>query len=132
MRVRIGLIVAVAIGIIIALYPLYAYHLTSYIWTMPEARGAEGEGYAAGENTIEVSGIVESVNASTGYITVDGKEIRVIGTWTGPNGETLEASQLLEEIKPDSTITVYAVERGRWGLVAEKIVIPGEGEYVRG
>jgi len=118
-RMKAGLAVAFVIGIAVALFPLYSDYLSPILWSEAEDAGEEEEDVYA------MTGIVESVIPEEEIIIVNGKEIMVKGYWyeEDDNTTTLYAADVIAMIQPGMKVTVEYTESGRWGAIAEKIVI---------
>jgi len=118
---RVGLAIAIFLGVVVALFPLYSERLGDVLWTIPEDAGEEEEVYS-------IEGVVESVDPGAGTLVVEGEEILFKGYWV-PEGEgendTVYYTELLSMIEPGTEVTVYYAESGRWGKMAEELVVNG-------
>lgn len=126
---RIGLITAIALGIVVALFPLYSDKVAPYLWSFnPNVQEKTGEA----EGTVH--GVVKEVDPNNLYIIVDGKRIAVRGYWTveanGAKHENVWAGDVISQyIKPGMKVAVEYKESGRWGMVAQRIEGPGFVAY---
>ncbi len=122
-QIYVGLAVAVAIGVAIALFPLYADKLAPYMWSYNPNFREEGEA------TERIHGVVQAVYPDRLVMVVDGKTIAVRGYWVVKAGgaeQELWAGDLLSKyIHPGMKVTVEYKESGRWGAVAQAITGPG-------
>jgi len=122
-RLYIGLAIAVTIGVAIALFPLYADKLASYMWSYNQNFREESEA------TERIHGVVQAVYPGRLAMVVDGKTIAVRGYWVVKAGGTereIWAGNLLSKyIHPGMKVTVEYKESGRWGTVAQAITGPG-------
>ncbi len=123
-RLYVGLLIAVIVGLAIALFPLYSSHLANFLWS--EERVSEENTHM--ENYMWIIGRVERVDMDHMLVKVDGKEIVVRGVWElvmpGGEREEVEAGDLLAMLKPGMTVKVKIVERGRW-IQAEELEFDG-------
>ncbi len=115
-----GLAVAVAIGVLVALFPLYSDRVADKLWT---PGGGEAE-------ELRVRGTVESLDPEAGVLRVSGVELAVKGSWTlqlGGEVREVESSELLSMLGEDTYVEVVYKETGRWGALALSIEAPGLG-----
>lgn len=127
MGYKAGLAVAVAIGVAVAAFPLYAGLVAGHLWSWsPPAPG--GRGGEEAESTQVVQGVIEAVDFDRMVIVVNGLELRVLGSWVAPNGTEISAYDLLGLLKPGDRVTVAYSQRGRWGYVLEEITLESTGE----
>jgi len=120
---RVGLAIAILLGVVVALFPFYADNLADAIWTIPEDSEGEEE-----EEVYSLEGVVESVDPAAGTIVVDGEEILFKGYWVpegGGENDTVYYTELLSMIEPGAKVTVYYTESGRWGKMAEEVIVDG-------
>ncbi|MEB3807241.1 MAG: hypothetical protein GSR73_06975 [Desulfurococcales archaeon] len=118
MNLKIGLFISILIGIVIAAFPLYSDRLAPYIWSYSSTGEEESE------NVKVISGVIENIDIAALSITVDGKSIRVSGTWLDTStNEELNSTTLLELLQPGYHVKVSYTEKGRWGSMAEEITV---------
>jgi len=120
---RAGLAVAILLGVVVALFPFYGESLGDVLWTIPEDADTEEE-----EEVYSIEGVVESVDPAAGILVVDGEEILFKGYWVpegGGENDTVYYTELLSMIEPGAEVTVYYTESGRWGKMAEELVVNG-------
>ena len=122
-RVHVGLAAAVAIGVVIALFPLYADRLAPYMWSYNPNFQEESE------TTERIHGVVQAVYTDRLTIVVDGKTVSVRGYWVvktdGVEQELWAGDLLSKYIHPGMRVTVEYKESERWGAVAQAIIGPG-------
>ena len=126
-KLHIGLAIATAIGIAIALFPLYADKVAPYLWSYNPHAQEEGEA------TETLHGVVQAVYPDRLTIVVDGKTIAVRGYWEvrvdGKEYEVWAGDLLAKYIRPGMRVTVEYKESERWGAVAKMIRGPGFEAY---
>ena len=122
MNYKLGLALSIVIGVLVATFPLYSDSLSGYLWSSRTNTKEDEEAYT-------IKGNVEEVNVNEMTITVNGVEIKVLGTWLTPNGTEIESQNLLALIKPGDRVTVVYEKRGRWGYKLLEITLEQTGEH---
>ncbi len=127
MHYKLGLLVSVIIGVLVATFPFYADKISGYLWNL----NANANGKIS-ETTYVIQGTIEEVDVNKLAIVVNGVEIKVLGIWITSNGTEVESKDLLELLKPGDEITAVYSQRGKWGYVLEEILIETTGErYIK-
>ncbi|MEB3799473.1 MAG: hypothetical protein LRS45_04000 [Desulfurococcales archaeon] len=124
MGYKLGLTISVIIGFLIASFPLYADTLSSHLWNMSLNEYSEES-----RGTHSMHGTIEKVDLENSEITVNGIVIKVVGTWTAPNGSVIESSDLLQALSPGDSVIVKYSKRGRWGYMLDEITVERTGEH---
>ena len=116
---KLGLVISIIIGSIIALFPLHSNAITTYIWSEAE--------HTDNEDTYIVRGSINCIDLNNSILIVNGVRVLVRGYWIIEGGdETLYSSEVLPMLQEGLYVTVEYSESGRWGFVAEMIVVEPE------
>ncbi len=138
MHYKLGLTISIIIGILVAIFPLYADSISGYLWSK-DSTGTRGSCHSLdntfsdeSEMTYIIQGTIEKVDLDRSILIVNGTEIRVLGTWITPSGTEINSLSLLELIRPGDQVTAICSHRGKWGYKLEEItVISTEEHYVK-
>jgi len=127
LRVQAGLVIAVALGVAVALFPLYGKHLQPYLWSYnPNLEHEQEEEYT-------IHATVTAVDPARMELVVDHTQVAVRGYWIivhqGREERVWAEDLLAKYIRPGMELTIRYKESGRWGRVATGIEGPGFRAY---
>lgn len=111
---KVGLTVAVLLGIALAVFPIYSGAFMDAIW------------YGGG-NDCRVEGVIECVDVQTRVIVVSGVKISIRGSWSIAGIGEANSWEVIEVLKPGYWVEVYCSDDSKWGLIARRIVVEDTG-----